>query len=216
MSALVFDRRPSSPSSLRRIRTIVGAYQNPGSPIPGEIVPVLALAAVGMVWTILRRNKVLTIVWLTLWPLADYFLITALEFTVLYNARLLPYWFYGLFIFAELAIGLGAAALGWRFADHHRATVTIGTVVVVLMVASTALSMHDIPGRVKWNYKGYKGKQVWGEYKNLMQTVSDLPDGRIMWEANSEMNKYGTPMALMLFPFWSEGHPSMEGLFFKS
>ena len=37
-----------------------------------------------------------------------------------------------------------------------------------------------------------------------------------MWEANSEMNKYGTPMSLMLFPFWSEGHPSMEGLFFES
>jgi hypothetical protein len=30
------------------------------------------------------------------------------------------------------------------------------------------------------------------------------------------MNKYGTPMSLMLFPYWSEGHPSMEGLFFES
>jgi hypothetical protein len=49
-----------------------------------------------------------------------------------------------------------------------------------------------------------------------MQTVDELPDGRVMWEANSDMNKYGTPMSLMLFPFWSEGHPSMEGLFFES
>ena len=49
-----------------------------------------------------------------------------------------------------------------------------------------------------------------------METVDTLPPGRVMWEANSEMNKYGTPMALMLFPYWSEGHPSMEGLFFES
>jgi hypothetical protein len=49
-----------------------------------------------------------------------------------------------------------------------------------------------------------------------MQTVDELPDGRVMWEANSDMNKYGTPMSLMLFDFWSEGHPSMEGLFFES
>jgi hypothetical protein len=49
-----------------------------------------------------------------------------------------------------------------------------------------------------------------------METVDTLPPGRIMWEANSDMNKYGTPMALMLFPYWSEGHPSMEGLFFES
>jgi hypothetical protein len=49
-----------------------------------------------------------------------------------------------------------------------------------------------------------------------METIDDLPPGRVMWEANSEMNQYGTPMALMLIPYWSEGHPSMEGLFFES
>jgi hypothetical protein len=63
---------------------------------------------------------------------------------------------------------------------------------------------------------GDSGETAWGEYENLMQTVDQLPDGRIMWEANSDMNRYGTPMSLMLFPFWSEGHPSMEGLFFES
>ena len=30
------------------------------------------------------------------------------------------------------------------------------------------------------------------------------------------MNRYGTPMALMLTGYWSEGHPSMEGLLFES
>jgi hypothetical protein len=37
-----------------------------------------------------------------------------------------------------------------------------------------------------------------------------------MWEANRDLNRYGTPMALMLTGYWSEGHPSMEGLLFES
>ena len=198
------------------VTTIIGSYQNPGSPIPGEFVPVLALGMVGMAWTLLRKDHVGIAIWLTLFPLAGYFLIAYLDFTVLYNARLLPYWFFGVYIFAGVAVGLASAALGRRFASVSKATVVTGAVAITLMVSGAALSMHDLPGWVKWNFEGYEGKPVWNEYENLMQTVDELPDGRVMWEANSDMNKYGTPMALMLFPFWSEGHPSMEGLFFES
>jgi hypothetical protein len=198
------------------VTTIVGNYQNPGSPIPGEFVPVLALGIVGMAWTLLRKDHVGIAIWMTLFPLAGYFLFAYLEFTVLYNARLLPYWFFGMYIFAGLAVALAGAALARRFADVSKATVITGAVAITVMVAGAAVSMHDLPGWVKWNFEGYEGKQVWGEYENLMQTVDELPDGRIMWEANSDMNKYGTPMSLMLFDFWSEGHPSMEGLFFES
>ena len=198
------------------VTTIIGGYQNPGSPIPGEFVPVLALGVVGMAWTLLRKDNVGIAIWMTLFPLAGYFLIAYLDFTVLYNARLLPYWFFGMYIFAGIAVGLSSAALARRFANVTRATVVTGAVAITVMVAGAALSMHDLPGWVKWNFEGYEGKPVWNEYENLMQTVDELPDGRVMWEANSDMNKYGTPMSLMLFPFWSEGHPSMEGLFFES
>ena len=198
------------------VTTIIGGYQNPGSPIPGEFVPVLALGVVGMAWTLLRKDNVGIVIWMTLFPLAGYFLIAYLDFTVLYNARLLPYWFFGMYIFAGIAVGLSSAALARRFANVTRATVVTGAVAITVMVAGAALSMHDLPGWVKWNFEGYEGKPVWNEYENLMQTVDELPDGRVMWEANSDMNKYGTPMSLMLFPFWSEGHPSMEGLFFES
>jgi hypothetical protein len=198
------------------VTTIVGNYQNPGSPIPGEFVPVLVLGLVGMAWTLLRKDHVGIAMWMTLFPLGGYFLIAYLNFTVLYNARLLPYWFFGMYIFAGIAVALASAALARRFANVPKATVITGAVAITVMVAGAALSMHDLPGWVKWNFEGYEGKQVWNEYENLMQTVDELPDGRIMWEANSDMNKYGTPMALMLFPFWSEGHPSMEGLFFES
>jgi hypothetical protein len=195
---------------------ILGNYQNPGSPIPGELVPVLAVAVIGALWTLVRRDNIWIVLWMTLWPLAGYFLIARFDFTILYNARLLPYWFFGVFVFAGLAIALGASALARRLADRRRATLAMGVGAVILMVAAAAVSMHDLPGWVKWNYEGYEGKEVWTEYENLMETVDTLPPGRIMWEANNEMNKYGTPMALMLFPFWSEGHPSMEGVFFES
>jgi hypothetical protein len=198
------------------VRTIIGNYQNPGSPIPGELVPVLVLGLIGMVWTLLRRDHVGVAIWMTLFPLAGYFLIAYFELTVLYNARLLPYWFFGLFVFAGITVAFLASAVGRRFSDRRQATLIAGVVAVLLMVGAAALSMHDLPGWVKWNYEGYEGKPAWSEYENLMQTMDELPEGRIMWEANSEMNKYGTPMSLMLFPYWSEGHQSMEGLFFES
>jgi len=198
------------------VETIVGAYQNPGSPIPGEFVPVLAVGIIGILWTVFRKDTVGTLLVLTLWPLAGYFLIAHFGMTVLYNARLLPYWYFGMFVFAGIAIALSASAIARRFADRSRASLIAGGVAVALLVGAVALSMHDLPGWVKWNYEGYEGKSVWNEYEGLMRTVDELPDGRIMWEANSEMNKYGTPMSLMLFPFWSEGHASMEGLFFES
>lgn len=200
----------------RPVTTILGNYQNPGSPIPGEFVPVLVVGIIGMAWTLLRKDKVGIVIWMTLFPLAGYFILAALDFTVLYNARLLPYWFFGMYLFAGIAVALSSAAIARRFANTGRATIVAGVVAVTLMVGAAGIAMHDLPGWVKWNYEGYEGKQDWPEYENLMQTVDELPDGRIMWEANSEMNKYGTPMALMLFPFWSEGHPSMEGLFFES
>ncbi len=198
------------------VKTITGAYQAPGSPIPGEFVPVLVLGLIGMLWTMLRKDGVGIMMWLTIGPLIGYFFLAAAELTILYNARLLPYWFFGMFVFAGITVAYTARALARRFSDSSSSVITAGVVAVVLMVGVTGAAMHDLPGWVKWNYEGYEGKADWPEYENLMATVDELPDGRIMWEANSEMNKYGTPMALMLFPFWSEGHPSMEGLFFES
>jgi hypothetical protein len=50
-----------------------------------------------------------------------------------------------------------------------------------------------------------------------MQTLGDLPDGRVHWEANSDLNQFGTTMSLMLIPYWTDGsHTSTEGLFFES
>ncbi len=86
-----------------------------------------------------------------------------------------------------------------------------------LLVLGAASSVTFIDGWARWNYEGYESKEPWPEYEALMVTLAGLPEGRVMWESNSELNKYGTPMSPMLIPYWTFGsHKSMEGLFFES
>jgi phosphomannomutase len=78
-------------------------------------------------------------------------------------------------------------------------------------------------GWARWNFEGYEGKAAYGEYHDIVQTMLAIGDdpahgcGRALWENNSELNKYGTTMSLMLLPFWTKGCiGSMEGLFFEA
>ena len=86
-----------------------------------------------------------------------------------------------------------------------------------IVVLGAVAGVTFVDGWAKWNYEGYESKAGWPEYDALMQKLDELPDGRVQWEANSDLNQYGTPMSLMLIPYWTEGtHQSMEGLFFES
>jgi hypothetical protein len=92
---------------------------------------------------------------------------------------------------------------------------TATTIVVVVFGALSGVTFID--GWSKWNYEGYESKSRWQEYESLMTEIDGLPEGRVHWEANSELNEFGTPMSPMLIPYWTEGsHPSMEGLYFES
>lgn len=78
-----------------------------------------------------------------------------------------------------------------------------------------------VPSWIKWNYTGYEAKPGYAEYRKLMTTMQTIGKkygcGPAMWEYNSHENSYGTPMALMLLPYWTGGCVgSMEGLFFES
>ncbi|MGH9150791.1 MAG: hypothetical protein ACRD0F_10695, partial [Acidimicrobiales bacterium] len=88
-----------------------------------------------------------------------------------------------------------------------------------ISVASGAQSF--VPGWAKWNYSGYEGKPDHAEYETVVATMAqvgrDIGCGRAMWEYEPELNRFGTPMALMLLPYWTDGCiGSMEGLFFES
>ncbi len=78
-----------------------------------------------------------------------------------------------------------------------------------------------VPGWARWNFTGYEGKPAYPEYHDIVQTMSNLGStngcGRAMWEYEEQHDRYGTPMALMLLPFWTDGCiGSMEGLYFES
>ena len=189
---------------------------SPGTPFPGEFIPIVILGTAGIVWTMLRRDDVGALAWLTLLPLVGYLLLPLTGITMLYNARLLPYWYYGMFVFAGLALGLGVTEIARRSPQRRMALIVGSLTVGLVMLGATIANIHDVPGWVKWNFEGYEGKTTYPEYQALMGEIDQLPPGRVMWEINNEMNKYGTPMALMLTGYWSEEHPSMEGVVFES
>ena len=85
----------------------------------------------------------------------------------------------------------------------------------LLLVSIIFSTVSFLPHWLNWNFTGYEGKNDWTQIENLYSKLADLEPGRIIWEPNSDMNKYGTPMALMTIPYFTE-HTSMEGLYFDS
>ncbi len=188
-----------------------------GTPFTNEFIPIVALAVIGAAWSLLRREDVRVLLVMTVLPFLVYLLIAEQNWTILYNARLLPYWFMGAFLFAGIAVGLAVTRLARWLPNRQENTVVMGLLAVAVTLAITVVGVHDIPGWVNWNYQGYEGKQAYPELESIMTDINSLPDGRVMWEYHKDtQERYGTPMALMLIPYWSEGHTTMEGVFFES
>ena len=73
----------------------------------------------------------------------------------------------------------------------------------------------------KWNFSGYERKEAYPEYKRVVDMMASVGRtngcGRTHWEYASTLDRFGTPMALMLLPYWTDGCiGSMEGLYFES
>jgi hypothetical protein len=79
-----------------------------------------------------------------------------------------------------------------------------------------------IPDWARWNYSGYERKDAYPEFRAVVDTMDGVGErqgcGRAMWEYETErLDRYGTPMALMLLPQFTDGCiGSMEGLFFEA
>jgi hypothetical protein len=78
-------------------------------------------------------------------------------------------------------------------------------------------------GWSRWNFEGYEGKSSYSEYHAVVEEMKKLGAdsthgcGRAIWENSGDLNKYGTTMALMLLPYWTNGCiGSMEGLYFEA
>jgi hypothetical protein len=81
--------------------------------------------------------------------------------------------------------------------------------------------VNQVSAWAQWNYSGYEAKPAWPEYHKLIETMAAIGArdgcGRAMWEYNPSLNRFGTPEALMLLPYWTDNCiGSQEGLFFES
>ena len=83
------------------------------------------------------------------------------------------------------------------------------------------LGPNEVTNWSNYNYVGYEGQSSYPEYRSIMQTMESVSKrygcGREMWEYSASENRFGTPEALMLLPYWTNGCiDSMEGLLFES
>jgi hypothetical protein len=78
-----------------------------------------------------------------------------------------------------------------------------------------------VPDWARWNFSGYERKAAYPEYQDVVSAMRKVGEqrgcGRAMWEYSGDLDRFGTPMALMLLPYWTEGCiGSMEGLYFEA
>ena len=76
-------------------------------------------------------------------------------------------------------------------------------------------------GWTRYNMQGYEGRTKYPEYNAVVTEMDEIGEtrgcGRALWENNGDNGEYGTTMALMLLPHWTDGCiSSMEGLFFEA
>jgi hypothetical protein len=80
---------------------------------------------------------------------------------------------------------------------------------------------NQVTNWAAWNYSGYEAKSGWPEFHQIMTIMQRMGKkygcGNAMWEYNSNQDRFGTPEALMLLPYFTNNCVgSMEGLYFES
>ena len=87
------------------------------------------------------------------------------------------------------------------------------------LFSTSAKNQGFVSGWTQWNFTGYVGKPAYGEYRALMEQMISVGKtqgcGRALFE--EPPGDYGTTLALMPMPFWTDNCiKSSEGLFFES
>jgi hypothetical protein len=207
--------------------------------VPSNIRGIVAMAAVGAVASVVyRRRTGMALVGLAAASAAVF---VAAPQARLWNARALPFWYLSVFLLAGVAVAEAAGLAGRLLAaDPDRpprhadllapvvaalaAWIFVGAPLGVLPSWAPSPSSPEstfLPAWAKWNYSGYEGKAAYPEYKAVVDTMARVGRtngcGRAHWEYDSTLDRFGTPMALMLLPYWTRGCiDSMEGLYFES
>jgi hypothetical protein len=124
-----------------------------------------------------------------------------------------------IFAFAWVGFGLSLRVLPGASVDRNTGAYEWGPF--------SSKDVSFLPGWANWNYRGYEGATPSGrfggypEFRQLMLTMGDIGKnrgcGRAMWEYDEGITSYGTTMAPMLLPHFTDGCiGSMEGLYFEA
>ena len=224
-------------------------YKHQLFPHQGRVL--FVMAGMGVFLAIARRSRFG--LWATMMASASAIGFLVAPQSRLWNARLLPSWFFCLYLLAavagtELALGASAllrgvrnAVIGEHVADAEAdqfewmPRVITPVVAAAFVFTLVGMSLGAVPSWSPWkttdrnfvldwgawNYSGYERKASYPEYHDVVSTMQRVGHqhgcGRAMWEYETELDRLGTPMALMLLPYWTNDCiQSMEGLFFES
>jgi len=205
---------------------------------PSRVLWTLPFAGIAIIAAVARRERLG--VFLGIMALAVAATFWFLPEAMLWNSRLLPFWYLCLYLLAGLgiaAIGRGIASyLGGTDGEIVRTVTAIGIAIIFLFGVARPLGALPawVPGssvpldQQSWlaygaqgSFSGYERHPGWTEYRAFLDTMTEVGEehgcGRAMWEFSQGLSRYGTTMAPMLLPYWTNGCVgSMEGLYFES
>ena len=100
----------------------------------------------------------------------------------------------------------------------------VGAVLTTIALVRINDTRGYLPYWAKYNYTGYEGgtpedftEKSYPELRAFMDTAAELAPGRMLWEGSSQIGAYGTPLALMLLPYFTDERiPTLEGLYYEA
>ncbi|MEA2461239.1 MAG: hypothetical protein QOH90_1416, partial [Actinomycetota bacterium] len=185
--------------------------------LPKELWLYVAGAVVGLLLGAIRRDRrVLVIVVPTLLAAA---LFLFLPQGHVWNGRFLPFWYLGVYLLTAYALGTLVTSIATAFSYQRTSAIALGLVVLIAVASGGFILWNKkstyVDYWIQYNYEGYQKKDDWPLFKELTDRIAALPPGRVMWEPNPSLGRFGTPVSLMSLPLWAN-HPSMEGMYFES
>jgi hypothetical protein len=188
-----------------------------GNLLPGEIWIYAAGAILAAVVGGLRRDRRVLI-----------FFVPATTAIVLYfflpqghvwNGRFIPFWYLAAFLATAYVVGNAVPTIA-RAVWRRRSDLAAVVGVALLAIGSIGWSLWEkgssfIDEWIDASYGGYESQSSYPKFDALMDRLSQLPPGRVMWEPDASLGEFGTPIALMSIPYWTD-QPTMEGIYYES
>jgi hypothetical protein len=171
------------------------------------LVPVAIPAVIGAVFAFVKREKrLLPLLWMSIIVLIVYWLLPSGR---LWNARIVPFWYMSVHLWAAYGITWMVRPFTVWFHDLFGAGGRTGRrffvpLTAVALLAVVALTSHTAAGWIRWNYSGYEGKEAWPQYQSINEFLDTLGGKqRVMVEHNTKIDEFGTPRAFEIIPYWT-------------